>query len=194
LPTDIDAVKDESNPLVATACSKAALASAIRLAGWSIFATAATAEGTRFIWKQERHSTGRPCVGLNGTVVSIPQAEHWVRVSVRDKGRAAAATPGLVDRPRPARLALHSLQRFGSFLNCLSKKKSCSPAVKTNSLPQSQHLRSLSMNSIAPSPIVRDQDEAPPKIVTQSFECGFKPRFAYRLHVDNRARWILRAM
>ena len=194
MPTDIDAVKDESNPLVATACSKAALASAIRLAGWSMFATAATAEGTRFIWKQERQSTGRPCVGLKGTVVSIPQAEHWVRVSVRERGRAATVALGFAERPRPARLALHSLQRFGSFLNCLSKKKSCSPAVKTNSLPQSQHLRSLSMNSIAPSPILRDQDEARSKIVTSSPECGFKPRFAYRLHVNNRARWMLRAI
>jgi hypothetical protein len=118
---------------------------------------AATPEGTRFNWKQERQSTGLPCVGLKGTVVSIPHAEHLVRVSVRDKGSAATVAPGFAARPSPARLALHSLQRFGSFLNCLSKKKSCSPAVKTNSLPQSQHFKSLSTNSISPSPILRDK-------------------------------------
>jgi hypothetical protein len=56
---------------------------------------------------------------LNGTVVSMPHAEHSVRVSVREKGSAAAVAE-LVERPNPARLALQSLQRLGSFLNCLS--------------------------------------------------------------------------
>ena len=32
-------------------------------------------------WKHSRQNTGRPWVGLNGTVVSLPQAEHMVRVS-----------------------------------------------------------------------------------------------------------------
>src|ERR1700722_14943416 len=88
----------------------------------------------------------------------MPQAEHSVRVSVRDSGRAAAVTApaGL---PISARLALHSLQRLGSFLNCLSKKNSCSPAVKTNSVPQSEHFRSLSVNSMEPSPSMWDKDE-----------------------------------
>jgi hypothetical protein len=44
------------------------------------------------------------------------------------------------------------LQRFGSFLNCLSKKKSCSPAVKTNSAPQSTHFKTLSWNSMRHAP------------------------------------------
>src|SRR5437870_8716956 len=48
----------------------------------------------------------------------------------------------------PARFDLHVLQRLGSFLNCLSWKKSCSPAVKTKSAPQSTHFRTLSWNSI----------------------------------------------
>src|SRR5579864_1482090 len=65
-------------------CSATALTCA---AGESMWATAATPEGTRLSWKQERQSTGRPWVGLNGTVVSTPQAEHLVRVSVRDSGR-----------------------------------------------------------------------------------------------------------
>ena len=90
----------------------------------------------RFCWKQERQSTGLPCVGLKGTVVSAPHSEQTVRVSVR--------TP-----PAPeARLILHCLQRLGSFLNCLSWKKSCSPAVKTKSFPQSTHFKTLSTNSI----------------------------------------------
>ena len=35
---------------------------------------------------------------------------------------------------RDARLALHALHRFGSFLKFLSAKNSCSPAVQTNSV------------------------------------------------------------
>src|ERR1700722_6143265 len=110
-----------------------------------VLAVAPAAAG-RFAWKHCRHSTGRPCVGLNGTVVSIPHSEHSVRVSVRD--RPAAAGPVPVFNPTPERLDLHGLQRFGSFLNCLSKKKSCSPAVKMNSPPQSAQVNSRSRNSM----------------------------------------------
>jgi hypothetical protein len=35
----------------------------------------------RLPWKHSRHNTGRPWVGLNGTVVSLPQLEQVVRVS-----------------------------------------------------------------------------------------------------------------
>jgi hypothetical protein len=42
---------------------------------------------------------------------------------------------------------LHGLHRLGSFLNPLSAKNSCSPALKTNSSPQSMHLNSLSVYS-----------------------------------------------
>jgi hypothetical protein len=41
---------------------------------------------------------------------------------------------------------------LGSFLNCLSWKKSCSPAVKINSAPQSLHVKTLSENSMAGFP------------------------------------------
>lgn len=111
-------------------------------------ATRALVVGTRLLWKHCRQSTGRPCVGLNGTVVSMPHAEHSVRVSVRE--RPAAAGPLLAVRPVPARLVLHGLQRFGSFVNCFSKKKSCSPAVKINSPPQSAQVKSRSRNSMQP--------------------------------------------
>jgi len=47
-----------------------------------------------------------------------------------------------------ARFDLQVLHRLGSFLNCLSWKNNCSPAVKTKSLPQSMHLRTLSWNSM----------------------------------------------
>src|SRR3954463_15722188 len=77
-------------------------------------------------WKHSLQKTGLPCVGRNGTVVSFPQAEHVVEVSTRSRIVGPALT-------RFARLALHPLQRFGSFLNCLSAKKSCPPAVQTNS-------------------------------------------------------------
>src|ERR671934_2877076 len=93
-------------------------------------------------WKHSLQKTGRPCVGLKGTVVSLPQAEHVVTVSTRS--RATVAPAG-----RLARFALQALQRFGSFLKFLSAKNCCSPAVHTNSVPQSTHLRNLSWNSIA---------------------------------------------
>ena len=76
-----------------------------------------------------------PRVGLNGTVVAVPHLEQFVLVSVRT----------LTLEPR---LALHCLQCFGSFLNCFSKKKNCSPAVKTNSALQSTHFKTLSANSM----------------------------------------------
>src|SRR6185312_385766 len=101
---------------------------------------------------------GRPCVGLKGTVVSTPHSEQWVRVSVRDCAAVPGAAPG---RPADARLNLHGLHRLGSFLNCLSKKKSCSPAVKMNSPPQSAQVNSRSTNSIAASPVLRKKGEYP---------------------------------
>jgi hypothetical protein len=98
-------------------------------------------------WKHSRQSTGRPCVGRNGTVVSFPHCEQFVRVSV-----LAYACPrdGPCDgAPTTAtRLPLQFLQRLGSFLNCLSWKKSCSPAVNTKSVPQSMHFKILSWYSI----------------------------------------------
>src|SRR5687768_18520774 len=93
-------------------------------------------------WKHSLQNTGRPCVGRNGTVVSFPHAEHVAVVSTRSR------IPG--DAARAARLALHALHRFGSFLKFLSAKKSCSPAVQMNSVPQSTQLSDLSWNSIGP--------------------------------------------
>src|SRR5262245_54026679 len=92
-------------------------------------------------WKHSLQKTGRPCVGLNGTVVSLPQAEQVVKVSTRSRGSVAPAG-------RLARLLLQALHRFGSFLKFLSAKNCCSPAVQMNSAPQSTHLRILSWNSI----------------------------------------------
>src|SRR5437667_6107104 len=92
-------------------------------------------------WKHSLQNTGRPCVGLKGTVVSLPQAEHVVVVSTRSR-----PPPGPAGRL--ARLALQGLHRFGSFLKFLSAKNCCSPAVQMNSAPQSTHVRILSWNSI----------------------------------------------
>src|SRR5689334_9536196 len=92
-------------------------------------------------WKHSLQKTGRPCVGLNGTVVSLPQAEQVVDVSTRSRGSVAPAG-------RLARLLLQALHRFGSFLKFLSAKNCCSPAVQMNSVAQSTHLRILSWNSI----------------------------------------------
>ena len=41
----------------------------------------AVAALVRRCWKHSRQKTGRPCVGLKGTVVSLPHSEQLVRVS-----------------------------------------------------------------------------------------------------------------
>src|SRR2546423_890778 len=92
-------------------------------------------------WKHSLQNTGRPCVGRKGTVVSFPHAEQVVTVSTRSRGAPPPAG-------RLARLLLQPLHRFGSFLKFLSAKNCCSPAVHTNSVPQSTHLRIRSWNSI----------------------------------------------
>src|SRR5262245_17990516 len=92
-------------------------------------------------WKHSLQKTGRPCVGLKGTVVSFPHAEHVVTVSTRSRAMPAPAG-------RAASLPLQALQRFGSFLKFMSAKNCCSPAVQMNSVPQSTHLRIRSWNSI----------------------------------------------
>ena len=84
-------------------------------------------------------------------MVSFPHCEQFVRVSV-----FAYECPrdGPCDAPcdeapsTDTRLPLQFLQRLGSFLNCLSWKNSCSPAVNTNSMPQSMHFKTLSWYSI----------------------------------------------
>src|SRR5579859_5486608 len=99
----------------------------------------------RRCWKHSRQKTGRPCVGRKGTVVSFPHCEQLVLVSAR----AGAVCPP----PPSARFALQDLQRFGSFLNPLSAKNICSPAVNTNSAPHSAHFSTLSWNSICRFPL-----------------------------------------
>src|ERR1039458_7130953 len=101
----------------------------------------------RRCWKHSRQNTGRPCVGRKGTVVSFPHCEQFVRVSVLvyecPRDGPCDATP-----TTPTRLPLQFLQRLGSFLNCLSWKNNCSPAVNTKSVPQSMHFKTLSWYSI----------------------------------------------
>src|SRR5271157_5459563 len=97
----------------------------------------------RLAWKHSRQNTGRPCVGRKGTVVSFPHCEQVVLVS------DLWWLPWPVDW---ARLALQALHRLGSFLKPLSAKNICSPAVKTNSAPHSEHFRTLSWNSMTRPP------------------------------------------
>jgi hypothetical protein len=73
----------------------------------------------------------------------LPHAEQFVVVSTRSLIIEAPDDAG-----RAARFALHPLHRLGSFLKFLSAKKSCSPAVQMNSVPQSTHVSALSWNSI----------------------------------------------
>src|SRR5580700_7520392 len=104
----------------------------------------------RRCWKHSRQNTGRPCVGLKGTVVSLPHCEQTVLVSTRC----------IFPEPEPAlmlcpRFPLHALHRLGSFLKPLSAKNICSPAVKTNSAEQSAHFKILSLYSICHSRLGR---------------------------------------
>ena len=69
--------------------------------------------------KHSRQNTGRPWVGLKGTVVSLPHCEQTARVSVLVKEEPPEVAE--VGVPKTAmRFALQFLQRLGSFLNCLS--------------------------------------------------------------------------
>ncbi len=90
--------------------------------------------------KHSLQKTGLPWVGRKGNTVSFPQLEQTAIVSCLVK-LFAPARPG-------ARFSLQVLQRLGRFLNCLSWKKSCSPAVNTKSSPQSTHFSTLSWNSM----------------------------------------------
>src|ERR1700688_3658279 len=101
----------------------------------------------RRCWKHSRQNTGRPCVGRKGTVVSFPHCEQLVLVSDR-----ICEPPPPPPPPPFARFALQPLQRLGSFLNPLSAKSICSPAVNTNSAPHSDHFRTLSLYSMSLSP------------------------------------------
>jgi len=105
----------------------------------------------RRCWKHSRQYTGRPCVGLNGTVVSFPHCEHTVLVSTRCTLPEPAVVPA-------ERLALHALHRLGSFLKPLSAKNICSPAVKTNSAEHSAHFKTLSWYSIRCSKALLEQE------------------------------------
>ena len=82
-------------------------------------------------------------MGLNGTVVSLPQCEHTVLVSALATLPFGGAAPNTASR-----FVLQVLHRLGGFLNCLSWKNDCSPAVNVKSAPQSMHCNCLSRNSI----------------------------------------------
>jgi len=107
------------------------------------YAVALGEPALRRSWKHSRQNTGRPCVGLKGTVVSFPHCEQTVLVSTRCIFPEAESAPALCPR-----FPLHALHRLGSFLKPLSAKNICSPAVNTNSAEQSAHFRTLSLYSI----------------------------------------------
>src|SRR4029079_16227573 len=130
-------------------------------------------------WKHSLQNTGRPWVGLKGTVVSLPQAEQLVCVSTRSR-----------DIPRPAgraaRLPLQALQRFGSFLKFLSAKNCCSPAVQMNSVPQSTHERILSWNSIGRYLVGAGLFRFAPEFLAISLPCErlLGPSFVARFQIE----------
>src|SRR5579863_7726861 len=136
----------------------------------------------RRCWKHSRQYTGRPCVGLKGTVVSFPHCEQTVLVSTR------CTLPEPVSVPC-ARFALHALQRLGSFLNPLSAKNICSPAVNTNSAPQSAHFRTLSWYSIRCSGGRVRSGQASAQLAARGqtgFRAEWRPCFARWLEADRK--------
>lgn len=82
--------------------------------------------------KHALQSTGLPCIGLNGTMVTFPHSAHITDVSIRRRPVV------------PSLLALHCLQWVGSLTNPFSRKNSCSPAEKTKITPQPTHRTSRS--------------------------------------------------
>ncbi len=64
-------------------------------------------------WKHSRQNTGRPCVGRNGTVVSLPHAEQLVVVSTRSRATRRAG------RRARGPLGLAALAAFGFVLEVL---------------------------------------------------------------------------
>ena len=87
----------------------------------------------------------RPSLGRTERHRRLFAALRAVRAGFGFRVRAAREDR---DPSTATRLPLQFLQRLGSFLNCLSWKNSCSPAVNTKSVPQSMHFRILSWNSI----------------------------------------------
>src|SRR6185437_7203742 len=141
-------------------CSTAAATCA---AGESICATAATPEGTRLSWKQERQSTGRPWVGLNGTVVSTPQAEHFVRVSVRESGRGKAPV-GVGGAAQAGTFGLAELAALGVVLELLVVEKKLLACGKDELVATVRALQNAVREFHAPSPILRDRAETLPEV------------------------------
>lgn len=89
--------------------------------------------------KHSLQYTGRSSRGAKGILATPPQAAQTA--SCISRGARLAFL----------RLSRHSLQRCGSFTNPLDSKNSCSPAVNTNSAPQSLHTSVLSSNIFSTS-------------------------------------------
>ncbi len=59
-----------------------------------------------------------------------------------------------------SRFALHITHHLGSSWNCFSRKKSCSPALKTKSSPQLTHFRVLSaISTMHPRDVLLDSGD-----------------------------------
>jgi hypothetical protein len=76
---------------------------------------------------------------------------HWEQVVFVSERIWEAPPPPAP--PPSARFALQPLHLFGSFLKPLSAKNICSPPVKTNSAPHSEHFSTLSWYSMSRSPL-----------------------------------------
>ena len=102
---------------------------------------------------------------------ALRRPERHRRVLAARRARVCVSTrfehggPALT---RLARLALHALQRLGSFLNCLSAKKSCSPAVQMNSDPQSTHVKTCP-GTPSVATLVVDRRRPPYSVSRRSF-------------------------
>ena len=112
----------------------------------------------------EKLATRRPWLGVAGSIpgrrlggLASDGREPWCPCRTANRWSWSPSAFAWCRRHRrgltpSARLALQPLQRLGSFLKPLSAKNICSPAVKTNSAPHSEHFRTLSWNSMSRSP------------------------------------------
>ena len=120
-----------------TACASAKLAQPADLQLLKLPSDYADTAG-RLCWKQSRQSTGRPCVGLNGTVVCLPHCEQMARVSVL-VDRDARATCSKIRNP----LRLAGLAPFGFVRELLIVEKHLFPGGKNKVRPAVDALQHL---------------------------------------------------
>src|SRR5262245_43201248 len=125
----------------------------------ALFAFLAMALPYLLFEKQSLQYTGRSPRGLNGTCVGLPHSPQ-IALNISRGPPPPPRPPPPNPPPPPPRppppppaaffAARHGAHRLGSFVNPSCANRSCSPAVKVNSVPQSTHVNDLSVYMAKP--------------------------------------------